>query len=133
MVVKLARKTTPTGPPEASLLDRDGFIESEELADYLRVPLATLDQWASRGGGPMYHKIGKFRRYLPADVRSWIAGQRLAAAGNPQPPEPATQPRSARRSRREGSSRRDAADSSPAALPPLRPATSTSRPTRRPR
>jgi hypothetical protein len=72
--------------PNAALLDRDGFIESDELADYLRVPVATLDQWASRGGGPMFHKIGKFRRYHPADVRAWIAEQpRLAATGDPRP------------------------------------------------
>jgi hypothetical protein len=40
------------------------------------VPVGTLDQWASRGGGPPFHKVGKFRRYHPSDVRTWLAGQR---------------------------------------------------------
>ena len=58
------------------LLDRDGLLDSGVLAEYLDVPIGTLDQWASRGGGPPYHKVGKFRRYHPSDVRNWLAGQR---------------------------------------------------------
>ena len=58
------------------LLDYGGLLDSETLAEYLRVPVGTLDQWASRGGGPPYHKVGKFRRYHPSDVRAWLAGQR---------------------------------------------------------
>ena len=68
----------------ANLLDRDGFFGSKALAEYLDVPIGTLDQWASRGGGPPFHKVGKFRRYHPADVRAWLAGQRRVI-GNPQP------------------------------------------------
>jgi excisionase family DNA binding protein len=59
-----------------SVLDRDAMLNSDELAEYLRVPVTTLDQWASRGGGPPYHRVGKYRRYAPADVRSWLAEQR---------------------------------------------------------
>jgi excisionase family DNA binding protein len=62
--------------PVKGLLGRDGFINSDELAEYLRVPLATLDQWASRGGGPAFHKFGRHRRYLPSDVRAWIESNR---------------------------------------------------------
>lgn len=58
--------------PEEGLLGRDGFIDSDELAEFLRVPMATLDQWASRGGGPNFHKFGRHRRYAPSDVREWI-------------------------------------------------------------
>ena len=68
------KQQTPAQP--ASLLDRDGFIESDELADYLRVSPATLDQWSSRGGGPAFHRIGRYRRYAPADVRAWLSAQR---------------------------------------------------------
>ena len=60
----------------AGLLDRDGLLGSEELAEWLGVPVGTLGQWASRGGGPPFHKVGKFRRYHPADVRAWLKDQR---------------------------------------------------------
>ncbi len=72
---------TPREAPEKdipSLLDRDGLIGSEDLAEYLRVPVGTLDQWASRGGGPPHFKVGKFRRYHPADVRNWLKQRRVA-------------------------------------------------------
>ena len=62
--------------PNAGLLDHDGLLDSETLAEYLDVPVGTLDQWASRGGGPPFHKVGKFRRYHPSDVRAWLASQR---------------------------------------------------------
>jgi excisionase family DNA binding protein len=72
----VTRKQQNPQPPDSALLDRDGFIDSDELAEYLRVPLATLDQWASRGGGPAFHKVGKHRRYSPVDIRSWLASSR---------------------------------------------------------
>jgi hypothetical protein len=75
------------GPQNAqrntSLLDRDGLISSEDLAKWLDVPVGTLDQWASRGGGPMYHKVGIHRKYHPADVKSWLAEQRRATTSEP--------------------------------------------------
>ena len=62
------------------LLDRGVLLTSDELADYLQVPIGTLEQWASRGGEPEYHKVGKHRRYDPAAVRKWLAEQRRATA-----------------------------------------------------
>ena len=62
--------------PDPGLLDRDGFISSEELSEYLGVPVTTLDVWASRGGGPIFHKFSKYRRYLGADVKAWIKTKR---------------------------------------------------------
>lgn len=67
-------RSTNTDPP--GLLSRDGLIDSETLAGWLNVPVGTLDQWASRGGGPRHIKVGKYRRYHPADVRAWLAEQR---------------------------------------------------------
>ena len=68
----------------AGLLDHDGLIGSAKLAEWLDVPVGTLDQWASRGGGPPFHKVGKFRRYHPSDVRAWLTEQRRVV-GDPQP------------------------------------------------
>lgn len=76
----MPRKKHPPeeGNPEQSgpLLERDGFIKSEELAPFLGETLEALDQWASRGGGPPFHKVGGHRRYWPADVKDWLAENR---------------------------------------------------------
>jgi excisionase family DNA binding protein len=77
------RKQPATDP--ASLLERDGLIDSSALAKYLNVPLGTLDQWASRGGGPPHFRVGRFRRYHPADVREWLKAQRRVAGREPEP------------------------------------------------
>jgi Helix-turn-helix domain len=58
------------------LLERDGLISSEELAVFLGESLGTLDAWASRGGGPPFHKVGRHRKYWPADVKDWLRENR---------------------------------------------------------
>ena len=79
------RRGRPASPPDASLLDRDGLLDSGELATFLKLPVSTLDAWASKGGGPLFHKVGIHRRYDPADVKAWLAERRLAATGDPRP------------------------------------------------
>jgi hypothetical protein len=72
----LTRKQKPPVPRDPNLLERGGLINTDELATFLDVPLTTLDTWASRGGGPPFHKVGVHRRYAPADVKAWLAEQR---------------------------------------------------------
>jgi len=52
-----------------------GLLDSVTLAgpDWLNLPSArTLDQWAYRGVGPRYIRIGRHRRYDPLEVRRWL-------------------------------------------------------------
>lgn len=46
-----------------------------ELAAYLGVPVNTIYAWRSKGYGPPGRKIGKYVRYLPADVEKWVASR----------------------------------------------------------
>lgn len=55
------------------------LLSTQEVADYLGVPVQTLYQWRSRGQGPTSMRIGRHVRYDPADVRSWLAQRRDAA------------------------------------------------------
>lgn len=57
-------------------LPKNRMISKVELAAHLDVPPATLDHWASRGGGPPFHGIGNHRKYAPADVREWLRTRR---------------------------------------------------------
>ena len=50
----------------------------EELASYLRVPVATVRKWNHLGTGPHPLKIGRYVRYEPAAVREWVDGRRSA-------------------------------------------------------
>ncbi|MEO8694810.1 MAG: helix-turn-helix domain-containing protein [Acidimicrobiales bacterium] len=55
--------------------------DSKTTAEYLRIPAGTLDQWAHRGGGPPFSKIGKHRRYDPRKVQAFVeANERGASA-----------------------------------------------------
>lgn len=55
---------------------------SAEVADYLGVPVGTLNRWAHLGIGPRYAKIGKHRRYRWSDVEKWVDEKAKATAEN---------------------------------------------------
>ena len=48
----------------------------EEVASYLRVPVATVRKWNHLGTGPRPLKVGRYVRYEPAAVRQWLDGRR---------------------------------------------------------
>lgn len=52
--------------------DTRALASSAEVASYLGVPPRTLDQWAYRGVGPRFSKVGRHRRYRWADVEKWL-------------------------------------------------------------
>ncbi len=49
-----------------------GFWSHLETAEYLGIPAATLHQWTYKGTGPRSYKIGRHRKYKPADVAAWV-------------------------------------------------------------
>jgi excisionase family DNA binding protein len=51
------------------------LLSTQELADYLGVPVNTLYQWRNKGYGPAGRRIGKHVRYRPEDVDAWLDGQ----------------------------------------------------------
>jgi excisionase family DNA binding protein len=48
------------------------MLSTEALSKMLDVPVGTLHQWASRGTGPRFYRVGRHRRYAEADVHSWL-------------------------------------------------------------
>lgn len=44
----------------------------EEVSDFLQVPVNTLYQWRHKGTGPVAFRVGRFLRYDPATVRTWL-------------------------------------------------------------
>jgi excisionase family DNA binding protein len=52
------------------------LLTSAEVAEYLRVPVKTLDSWSYRGLGPRFSKIGRHRRYDERDLEEWVGRQK---------------------------------------------------------
>jgi excisionase family DNA binding protein len=53
-------------------VQRRKLATARELADYLDVPIGTVYQWASRGGGPKMIKVGRHLRARWEDVEQWL-------------------------------------------------------------
>ena len=53
---------------------RDELLTTREVADLLKVPVATLYAWRSRpgGGGPRAVRVGKHLRWRLDDVNHWL-------------------------------------------------------------
>jgi DNA-binding transcriptional MerR regulator len=55
--------------------------DSREVGEHLGgIPIGTLDQWAYKGVGPAYIKVGRHRRYRPEDVEAWLDAQTRGGA-----------------------------------------------------
>jgi excisionase family DNA binding protein len=51
------------------------WLSRRELADRLGLPAKTLAQWAGKGAGPRYARMGRHVRYRLSDVLEWEAAQ----------------------------------------------------------
>jgi excisionase family DNA binding protein len=47
-------------------------MTTEQLAEFLQVPLTSLYQWRHKGLGPKGIKVGKYIRYRRSDVNAWL-------------------------------------------------------------
>ncbi len=52
-------------------LVEDRWLTRRELAERYGVPVKTPAEWASKGTGPRYAKIGRHVRYRLSDVIDW--------------------------------------------------------------
>ncbi|THJ75040.1 helix-turn-helix transcriptional regulator [Candidatus Frankia alpina] len=65
--------TTAGGTTPQGHIDR--LWTAADTAHFLRIPVTTLYQWRTRKLGPRAYRVGKWLRYDPADVRTWLAGR----------------------------------------------------------
>ncbi|WP_216211666.1 helix-turn-helix transcriptional regulator [Amycolatopsis aidingensis] len=57
------------------MAERRPLASRRQVAVFLGIPEKTLDQWAYRGLGPRYRRVGKHARYAWRDVEAWLAQQ----------------------------------------------------------
>lgn len=65
------RPARPSRPPRAD----DQLLTLQEVAEVVRVPVATLRYWRHLGTGPRSFRIGRCVRYWRTDVFSWLESQ----------------------------------------------------------
>ena len=53
----------------------DELMTMQEVADIVRVPVATLRYWRHLGTGPRSFRIGRSVRYLHTEVVHWLEEQ----------------------------------------------------------
>lgn len=51
------------------------LMTTEEFAEYVRTPAATIRYWHHRGEGPVSYKVGRRRMYKKADIDAWFEQQ----------------------------------------------------------
>jgi hypothetical protein len=51
------------------------FVDTEAAARHLALEAHTLECYRSLGGGPAYHKFGKWVRYAIYDLDAWATGR----------------------------------------------------------
>lgn len=61
-------------------MKRRALATTEEVAEYLQVPVATLHQWRHKRTGPKASKVGRWLRYDWSDVDAWVKDQAKADA-----------------------------------------------------
>lgn len=57
----------------APQLETERLLTSEEVADWLQIPLSTVRQWRADRRGPRGYRLGKHVRYRREDVEEWLA------------------------------------------------------------
>jgi excisionase family DNA binding protein len=44
----------------------------QEVADFLQVPVLTLQTWRAKRKGPRVYRVGRHVRYRRADLEEWL-------------------------------------------------------------
>ena len=69
----ISQQVTPPEDPHAN----DELLTIAEVADVVRVPVATLRYWRHLGNGPRSFRVGRGVRYWRHDVTAWLHKQSM--------------------------------------------------------
>lgn len=48
------------------------LLTAEELAEYVQLPVSSVNKWRREGKGPAYARLGRHVRYRREDVDAWL-------------------------------------------------------------
>ncbi len=55
------------------LQEPPSLMTPQEVADFLQVPVATVQLWRAKRTGPRGYRVGRHVRYRREDVEAWLA------------------------------------------------------------
>jgi excisionase family DNA binding protein len=56
----------------------DRLLTTQELADYLGVPVSTVYAWRARRTAPEAVRVGRYTRYRMSAVSTWLDARRAS-------------------------------------------------------
>ena len=68
-------------PSSTHVAALEPLLSTQELAEYLGVPVKTIYEWRTCGHGPCAVRIGRHLRFAVPDVQAWVAQQRESPPG----------------------------------------------------
>jgi hypothetical protein len=83
------RWPTPDIVRRAKFVDDAGpirFVDTEAAARYLGLEAHSLECYRSVGGGPVFHKFGRYVRYAVDDLDAWAETCRRVTTASPAAP-----------------------------------------------
>lgn len=66
-------------PLNTQHLPEDRLWSAQEVSYYLGVPVTTLYQWKCQRSGPPVRRVGRYLRYRPGEVKTWVVNLESAA------------------------------------------------------
>lgn len=63
---------------ETSMDKLSNYLTTKQAAKLLQLSPAALTNWRSKGGGPIYYKIGRSIRYSISDLDAFLKARKLA-------------------------------------------------------
>lgn len=59
-------------------VQEEKWLTRKEVGELFGVPEKTVAQWAFKGTGPHFYKIGRHARYKLTDCMAWAESQKVA-------------------------------------------------------
>jgi|TARA_Y100000294_G_scaffold127562_1_gene119107 excisionase family DNA binding protein len=56
------------------------WLSTNDLAEWLQVPPATVSRWRYQGTGPVGYRVGRHIRYRRDDIETWLQQRREIAS-----------------------------------------------------
>jgi excisionase family DNA binding protein len=66
-----------------TLTETEPLMTPQEVADFLAMPVLTLQTWRAKRTGPRVYRVGRHVRYRREDVEAWLEKQQAGSAAAP--------------------------------------------------
>jgi excisionase family DNA binding protein len=65
-----------------TMIETEPLMTPQEVADFLAMPVLTLQTWRAKRTGPRAYRVGRHVRYRREDVDRWLAERTTQVSGD---------------------------------------------------